>query len=99
LVDGLNLKNNIGVYWNLLILIRWSLTNTILIILRDHNYGQILCLLVFSLVYQVLMVFGKPYNDKIENQISLFNEVMVSAYLYVLMMLTDYLGENTYRVE
>jgi hypothetical protein len=36
------------------------------------------------------MVFGKPYDDKLENQINFFNEVMVSAYLYVLMMLTDY---------
>jgi hypothetical protein len=44
------------------------------------------------------MVIGKPYDDKLENQISLFNEVMVSAYLYVLMMLTDYLGDNAYRV-
>jgi len=40
------------------------------------------------------MVFGKPFDDKLENHINFFNEVMVSAYLYVLMMLTDYLGEN-----
>jgi hypothetical protein len=45
------------------------------------------------------MVYGKPYDDKLENQISLFNEVMVSAYLYVLMMLTDFLGDNLNRVE
>ena len=45
------------------------------------------------------MVFGKPYNDKIENHFNLINEVMVSAYLYVLMMLTDYLGDNDHRVE
>ena len=36
------------------------------------------------------MVSGKPYNEKLENQLNFFNEVMVSAYLYVLMMLTDY---------
>ena len=45
------------------------------------------------------MVFGKPFDDKVENQMNFFNEVMVSAYLYVLMMLTDYLGDNRYRVE
>lgn len=45
------------------------------------------------------MIFGKPYDDIRENQINFFNEFMVSAYLYVLMMLTDYLGPNPYRVE
>jgi hypothetical protein len=44
------------------------------------------------------MIFGKPYDDKHENQMNLFNEIMVSAYLYVLMMLTDYLGDNQFRV-
>jgi len=45
------------------------------------------------------MIFGKPYDDIRENQMNFFNEFMVSAYLYVLMMLTDYLGPNPYRVE
>lgn len=45
------------------------------------------------------MVLGKPFDDKVENQMNFFNEVMVSAYLYVLMMLTDYIGDNRYRVE
>lgn len=99
MVEGLNLNTNIGVYWNLLILIRWSLTNTILILLRDHNYAEILFLLLISYIYQIFIIIGQPYYEKLDNKISLFNEVMVSVYLYVLMMLTDYLGENEYRSE
>lgn len=35
--------------------------------------------------------------DKTDNNLSLFNEVMVSAYLYVLLQLTDFFGENLKR--
>lgn len=90
MIEGLNLNTNIGVYWNLLTLIRWSLTNFILIILRDFNYAEILILLILSYIYQFFIIIGRPYYEKQDNSISLFNEVMVSAYLYVLMMLTDY---------
>jgi hypothetical protein len=33
----------------------------------------------------------------VENKISVFNEVMVSLYLYTLMYLTDFFGVNHYR--
>lgn len=33
---------------------------------------------------------GKPLDDKFENNMLLFNEIMVSIYLYVLSSLTDY---------
>jgi hypothetical protein len=35
----------------------------------------------------VLIIAGRPYED---NRILFFNEVTVSIYLYVLIMLTDY---------
>jgi hypothetical protein len=34
-----------------------------------------------------------------ENAVSVFNEVMVSLYLYTLLHLTDFFGENNYREE
>ena len=33
----------------------------------------------------------------IENKVSVFNELMVSLYLYTLMHLTDFFGDNYYR--
>ncbi len=38
-----------------------------------------------------MILVAKPYSSKSENYISLFNEFAVSSYLYVLLMLTDYL--------
>ena len=36
-------------------------------------------------------------DDKNENTIGVFIEFMVSAYLYVLLLLTDFWGENLFR--
>ena len=35
----------------------------------------------------------------IENKLSVFNELMVSFYLYTLMCLTDFFGDNEHREE
>jgi hypothetical protein len=37
-----------------------------------------------------LILKGKPLDDSFENNMLLFNEIMVSVYLYVLTSLTDY---------
>jgi hypothetical protein len=37
--------------------------------------------------------------SKNENKAFTFNEIMVSLYLYTLLHLTDFFGENEYRVE
>lgn len=65
-----------------------------LIVLREKSSIQILCLFIFSVIYQSLIIVSKPYSSKSENYISLFNEFSVSAYLYVLLLLTDYLDSS-----
>ena len=42
---------------------------------------------MLSLVWQVLIIAGRPYED---NRILFFNELTVSVYLYVLILLTDH---------
>jgi hypothetical protein len=42
---------------------------------------------LLSLIWQVLIIAGRPYED---NRILFFNELTVSMYLYVLILLTDY---------
>ena len=37
--------------------------------------------------------------SSLENRYSVFNEIMVSLYLYTLMHLTDFFGINNYREE
>jgi predicted membrane protein len=34
---------------------------------------------------------------KLDNNMLLFNEIMVSIYLYLLICLTEFMGENDYR--
>jgi hypothetical protein len=36
LIEDMNIKTTIGVYWNLIILGRWLLTNALLVFLRDY---------------------------------------------------------------
>ena len=43
-----------------------------------------------SVLMQTLIIHGKPMQDPVENMISLFNDLMVSLFLYVLITLTDY---------
>jgi hypothetical protein len=39
---------------------------------------------------QCLIVGGKPMEEKTENRMALFNEIMVSAFLYVSFSLTGF---------
>jgi hypothetical protein len=40
----------IGAYWNIIVMIRWTLTTAILILLRDSDELQILTLLLLSVI-------------------------------------------------
>ena len=99
LTEGLNTKTAIGTYWNVLILLRWLWTTAVLICVRDHNEIQILSLFLTSVLFQCLILVGQPMPSPIENWFSVFNEVMVSLYLYTLLDLTDYFGDNNHRDE
>ena len=94
LVEGMNLTTTTGVFWNALILIRWSITNLIMLIVTDHPEFQILLLLVLSAASQGCQLVGHPLEKDIDHRASLFGEFMVSAYLYVMLMLTDFHAEE-----
>ena len=98
-IEGLNTETFIGRYWNPLTLIRWAITNIIMIFLRDHCVAQILVLLVISVIFQILLLSGKPMVEKWDQRMTMIIEVSVSIYLYALLSLTDYMGENTLRTE
>jgi hypothetical protein len=94
LVEGMNLSTTIGVFWNSLILIRWSVTNLVILLIADHPEFQILLLLVLSAASQGCQLVGHPLEKDIDHWASLFGEFMVSAYLYVMLMLTDFHAEE-----
>lgn len=88
-----------GLYWNVIVLLRWTLTSIILVLLRDYYCLQIQSFFLISISTQVAIVLGRPMDGEYENEIALFNEVMVSAYLYLMMTLTDFNHEQYLRNE
>lgn len=64
---------------------RWMATNLILVVLRESPVGQIFTLLSISLLVQALLIFGKPLENPADNKMGLFNEAMVSSYLYIML--------------
>jgi hypothetical protein len=83
-----------GVFWRPLNLLRWTATMLIMTLLRHNFYQQIFSLLAISIAFQVMIVGSKPMLCKLDNNMLLFNEIMVSIYLYLLLCLTDFMREN-----
>jgi hypothetical protein len=44
-----------------------------------------------------MIIGSKPMLDKLDNHMLLFNEIMVSIYLYNLLCLTDFMVDHEYR--
>jgi hypothetical protein len=72
-------------------------TTIILITLREFNQFQIIFLMIISVAFQGLIIWGKPMLTPLENKMAFINEIFVSAYLYILLLLTDFMGENNMR--
>ena len=54
-------------------------------------------LIPLSVLFQAFIITGRPYSEKSDQYLALFNEVAATAYLYIMMLLTDYWGENLLR--
>ena len=99
IIEGLNSNKKAGRYWNPLNMIRWALTISIMVFLNQNSVAQIFILLVVSVIVQIIMVISNPMIDKREQRITWIIEINISIYLYVLLMLTDFMGENNLREE
>jgi|LauGreDrversion4_2_1035121.scaffolds.fasta_scaffold678976_1 hypothetical protein len=62
-LDGLSLKGITGKYWNIMVLIRWSVVSIILVSLRDNSDAQILLNIFISWLFQIFILFGKPLDE------------------------------------
>ena len=49
-----------------------------------------MALLIQSVLMQALIIHGRPLSEPLENLLSLFNEFMVTLYMYLMITLTDY---------
>lgn len=80
-------------------MIRCALTIAIMVFLNENNVAQIFTLLVVSVIVQIIIIISNPMIEKREQRITWIIEISVSIYLYVLLMLTDFMGENNLREE
>jgi len=98
LLEGLNIDSKIGVFWTALLQVRWVVTHVIMVFLRELPEVQILSLLIVSWVYLGLQIAGHPYDSQIDHRVGIFGELMISSYLYFMLMLTDFHAEeNPFR--
>ncbi|TNV86946.1 hypothetical protein FGO68_gene14027 [Halteria grandinella] len=90
IIESLNHTSKVGAYWNVLIIIRWTLSGLIFICLREYPGIQVPLLLLLSVKAQFFIILGKPFDEKSENIMNFINELVVSVYVYVLFSLTDF---------
>jgi hypothetical protein len=56
-------------------------------------------LLVFSITVQALILSSRPMIENGNQKMSIFNEVATSLYLYVVILLTEFMGDTGLRDE
>ena len=98
LTEGLNTSRAIGCYWNGLILTRWYITVLIMVTLRNYYQLQIMLNLVVSFIFQIMALGWRPMLERVDNNLSVFNESMVTLYLYLMICLTDFYGVNSFKI-
>jgi hypothetical protein len=67
--------------------------------LRNNPAFQILILLMISVVSQVLTIKFLPYDTTLTNVVSFINEVSVSVYLYLSLLLSDFVQTQSASIE
>jgi hypothetical protein len=71
----------------------------ILVTLRNNPGLQILLLLTISVYSQILIMKSKPYDSKLTNVVTFFNEFAVSIYLYLSFLLSDFVQARSTDIE
>ena len=94
LLEGANMKNRVGFNWQFITIIRWAVTDLILVLVKDNHVFQIFTLFSLSIFFQCLLITYRPIDDSRENKITLIIEICVTVYLYILLTLTDWPDEN-----
>ena len=94
MLEGFNSATVIGKYWQVIVNVRWIITNAVMVSLREWYFFQVQILLIFSILAQCLMICGHPLQSHFDNYFSLALEFGVSCYLYLLLSLSDFQGFN-----
>ena len=99
LISSDHKPNLVGSYWKVIVTFRWTITLFVIVFARDHNGLQIIMLLVCSILMQALILGSRPMKESRNQKMSIFNEIATSIYLYVVISLTEFMGETGIRDE
>lgn len=97
LVDRLSSKSLLALSGQVVSMLRLLISVIIIVLLRAYPAVQILSLLALATVYQFYLLRVRPYEEPRDNAMALINEALISAYLYVNMVLTDFNTKGLYR--
>jgi len=87
-----------GKYWLWFGQLRQCITLVILVEGRDLGSFQILALLVSSIITQALALHICPHKCQNQNSFSFINEYAVSVYLYIMLVLSHFNGQEEHRI-
>ena len=89
LVENLKTNNFWQSLHSTIQVLKWFLTITTLVMLRDYPALQILSNILIQLFFQMYLVWVRPYENWIEQILMTVNEFLVSLYLYIYTLLSD----------
>lgn len=90
--------STLPLYSNIVDLIRTLITVLILVRLREYSGCQISLMIIVTFFKQAYILHARPYCTPLENRIALFNEYLISLYLYGIILLTDYNQDDELRL-
>ena len=84
---------------NVVDMLRTFVTVVILVKMRNYSGLEIILLILVSVSKQVYIIQARPFSSRLENGISLFNELLISLYIYGIILLTNYNNSTELRVQ
>jgi hypothetical protein len=79
--------------------VRTVVTVAVLVGMTNFPGMQVMILFAVSQYRQFYLVLVKPYETAAQNYLALFNEILVSAYIYCFMALTEFTKSETVKLE
>ena len=84
---------------NVVDMLRTFVTVVILVKMRNYSGLEIILLILVSVSKQVYIIQVRPFSSRLENGLSLFNELLISLYIYGIILLTNYNNSAELRVQ
>ncbi|TNV87158.1 hypothetical protein FGO68_gene6251 [Halteria grandinella] len=102
-VRAKKIREKVTPYWNVIAMVRWGASIVTFVFLKDAPAIQIILNIMLSLLFTILTAYIKPFesgtaNSSInENSFKIFNEILVTYYLILMLMLTDITTDQDLR--